>query len=1727
MKNYLFTSLKNSTRGIFALLGLLFLGSSLSAQLVVTITSPMDGDCHCVELMDDVTFSASVTDGGVAIPPSNLMWAWSGPNGFSSTLPSPVVTMNDVNQTGTYSVVVETISGLMESATVDISVKPLIDVTCPSDLTVTPDLTTGAMCIKNLEDYSFTVGALATCIGAPNLDYCVRFINEDASVETAETGTGPATGNITAAGNYPLVALDYYDLDFGIHEIFVDIKDRADQSILTQCITTVRVLESINNVACNDEVNLTLTNDCQATITPDMILQGDYCFDNFQISMEDLNGDLVGPADDIMLTAPGTYTISVTNLSGISCWGTVLAEDKSVPQVDCQDDVTMYCAQSAFIPGTSICGYGKYTFSGAVAAGTPTTVALNLATGAPVPSGTVKEAWLNISGEITDLSDLVLTLTSPGAPGTSVEITNLNSPGTGVVPCTNPNINVCLADDTSYKPYMDFFNSDECNSQVNAYIGNFQPANAFSGFNGATAGAGWTMDVSSSVGFTDVTFELIVLTNEGDLVTSSSIMQNQGCGTSDISITFEDELLSDNCANGNWEVVERTWTADNNTTELSNTCSQMITFIPFTLDDIIWPKSMDGVHSEVLDCSLLFDDNWNLNPAVVDEDGIPLPALTGSPTIPFGEMCGNFQVTSEDLVFDLCGQYSKKIIRKWAVLDWCTSDFAEYDQVIKIEDTDPIVMTCRPDSDQGIVVNDSEGNPILDSNGAPLLHWPGVTDGSQCAGSWDIEPPLVIQNACDAHEFDFTVEFLIADENGEAPFDGEFVSSNPATGTQVIGTLNPTRIENLPLGVTWLKYSVEDECGNTGVCFTEVAIVDESRPTPVCIENTVVAIGDDGCAYLPAESIDNGSWDNCGVVHREISRSQNSGYTDVLSYCCGCVMNDETVYLRVTDAAGNSNVCVVFVEVQNNTEPSVSGGPTGETRSCTAGAFDLFAISEAGKQTFTYDANCPNNPAFDPNTNVVATVAGNVVQAGDTFEPGECGIGSVTIKYEVMDPCGGVIGSAVNQQLSYTNDFSGFDVTRWPQDYTIPNCVNGTEPENLPANNNASYIQTTASSCGSNTAISYDDQVFPDVVDACYKILRTWTVIDWCIVNAPGNTVDDGKRTYTQLIKVNDSSAPVIANLTDVFGNDPSCMHTLTEDDVSYEITDNCTPAEDIVISFKVDGNPVSNIFGQTYSNGTTITIEAADHCDNVNTFSFMINTTDTEPPSPYCDASVVTVVNESGQAEIWVSDFSISATDNCDNDVDDYFLNDEGFQTQVLTFDCGDIPNGIAELIGVTVYFEDDSGNINTCNVSVIVQDNIDVCPDQPGSRIAGTIHTEEDKMVENVMVELMQGNSMMNQSLTLDGDYAFNALDDSEDYMVVPHKDDNYLNGVSTIDLVMIQRHILGLERFTSPYKVIAADTDNSGTINGVDLVELRKLILGITVELPHGQQSWRLPVKGQQFANPMAPFPYEETIELNNLTGDMLGQDFIAVKIGDVNGSSLVSFKDTEVSTRSSKSLNLEIEDVTLERGATVTIPVYATNMDAIVGLQSTLSFNPSVLQYNGVAAGDLEVSEGNLGLYSVDKGYVTFSWNNVNGVSVEADRALFELEFQVMEEGQLSEQLFLSSTMTSSEAYTDDMETIELNLGFKGADLATDFVLYQNIPNPFADNTEIRFSLPAMSDVTLSVYDVNGTEILRKTNNYDGGSHSILLNSNELPSSGVMYYKLETAHGTASRKMIQIR
>ena len=138
--------------------------------------------------------------------------------------------------------------------------------------------------------------------------------------------------------------------------------------------------------------------------------------------------------------------------------------------------------------------------------------------------------------------------------------------------------------------------------------------------------------------------------------------------------------------------------------------------------------------------------------------------------------------------------------------------------------------------------------------------------------------------------------------------------------------------------------------------------------------------------------------------------------------------------------------------------------------------------------------------------------------------------------------------------------------------------------------------------------------------------------------------------------------------------------------------------------------------------------------------------------------------------------------------------------------------------------------------------------------------------------------------------GKYFFNDQPSGLNYSLYASFDDDYLYNVSTLDLVLIMRHILGIQPFSNPYKIIAADINGDYKVSSFDLLVLRKLILGVITEFPTNEP-WLFLRSDFEFSDPTDPF-----LSLSNSVDDPFvhefstinysGYDFTGVKTGDVS-------------------------------------------------------------------------------------------------------------------------------------------------------------------------------------------------------------------------------------------------
>ena len=86
---------------------------------------------------------------------------------------------------------------------------------------------------------------------------------------------------------------------------------------------------------------------------------------------------------------------------------------------------------------------------------------------------------------------------------------------------------------------------------------------------------------------------------------------------------------------------------------------------------------------------------------------------------------------------------------------------------------------------------------------------------------------------------------------------------------------------------------------------------------------------------------------------------------------------------------------------------------------------------------------------------------------------------------------------------------------------------------------------------------------------------------------------------------------------------------------------------------------------------------------------------------------------------------------------------------------------------------------------------------------------------------------------------------------------------------------------------------------------------------------------------------------------------------------------------------------------------------------------------------------------------------------------------------------------------------------------------EFSLEQNYPNPFNPSTEIKFSIPQTTNVTLRVFDIMGREVVTLIDEQmEAGKHSLVFNAANL-SSGVYYYTIITENFIQTKKMLLLK
>ncbi len=172
----------------------------------------------------------------------------------------------------------------------------------------------------------------------------------------------------------------------------------------------------------------------------------------------------------------------------------------------------------------------------------------------------------------------------------------------------------------------------------------------------------------------------------------------------------------------------------------------------------------------------------------------------------------------------------------------------------------------------------------------------------------------------------------------------------------------------------------------------------------------------------------------------------------------------------------------------------------------------------------------------------------------------------------------------------------------------------------------------------------------------------------------------------------------------------------------------------------------------------------------------------------------------------------------------------------------------------------------------------------------ITGTVLTESSLPVPGVKV-MLTGTSTDSVITAADGRFGFE-VEAGGNYTVTPSKNNDTIvaNGVTAYDILLMRRHLLAIGALPSPYKIIAAaevNAEGDTVITTQDIVHLRSLILGNSTALP-GNRLWQFVSSDYIFTDTTHPFPFNKTRSYTNIISNQSNQNFIGIKLGDVNGS-----------------------------------------------------------------------------------------------------------------------------------------------------------------------------------------------------------------------------------------------
>ena len=405
----------------------------------------------------------------------------------------------------------------------------------------------------------------------------------------------------------------------------------------------------------------------------------------------------------------------------------------------------------------------------------------------------------------------------------------------------------------------------------------------------------------------------------------------------------------------------------------------------------------------------------------------------------------------------------------------------------------------------------------------------------------------------------------------------------------------------------------------------------------------------------------------------------------------------------------------------------------------------------------------------------------------------------------------------------------------------------------------------------------------------------------------------------------------------------------------------------------------------------------------------------------------------------------------------------------------------------------------------------------------INGTVKSVLGKVIPNVGMRL--SGSLSDSAICNKGNYSLTERLGGN-YVLRPYKTKEAIkrNGVSVLDAILIQKHILNTALLSSPYKIIAADVDNNGKVDVMDLVYLKRFILGLDTAFA-GNRTWAFVDSSYTFSNPAKPFPYKDSISLPSLAKSVANKSFTGIKLGDVSYDWNAAILGTNV--HQAKPIELFYTNINTSNATFIRIPIRVKNCKDIAGMQFTLNYNSLQLELFEIQTGNIKLD---YNTHHSSEGKVSFIWMNGGNTSTTLEDSSVLVTLTFRKNGWLqNEDISLSNDVTAIGAWDVNLNNVSITKsGGKLSDLVEANTTSDNweiLPNPSSGSVQIKWQTEQSKTVSLRLFTASGK--LLSTQNIKAEAHSIVpvhLDTKGKLLPGIYYLKANGLNDNSVKKIV---